>query len=144
MTKNEFTNLIAFCVLMENGEGIKDKAPDYILEKFRRYVGNPDSAWMQGLDSNNRKKLLDYILLWSKHLKFDEDRMATCMGCKRTLPNGLINALVTNEGVEDLCAICALERRNEALGAPKDAPFTGSMAQSMFEKTVEYYKKTNQ
>ncbi len=77
-------------------------------------------------------------------LIFENEKIVPCMGCKRTLPNGLINALVTNEGVEDLCAICGLERRNEALGVPKDTPFTGSMAQDFYDRTVVYYNETNQ
>ncbi len=27
-------NIIAFCVLMQNGNGIKDKSPEYVREKF--------------------------------------------------------------------------------------------------------------
>lgn len=31
-------NIVAFYELMNNGEGIISKSPDYIMEKFERYV----------------------------------------------------------------------------------------------------------
>jgi len=73
-----------------------------------------------------------------------EEKIATCHGCKRTLPNDLINAFVTNDEVMDLCAVCALKERNKVLGVSEDVPFTGTMAKQFYDRTVEHYKKTNQ
>lgn len=64
MSNNEFFNLIAFCILMENNEGILCKSPDYILEKFSRYVGNENDEYKWGLDDINTQKLDDYLLKW--------------------------------------------------------------------------------
>lgn len=144
MTQNEFTNLVAFIVLMQNGPGIMSKSPDYILERFKRYVGQTGSEFMGGLDAGNRKILLRYMVEWEKHMKFDDERLAVCMSCKRTLPNNLVNAMVTNDSVTDLCAVCALKQRNRAMGIDPNIPFTGTLAQDFYERTLEYYKKTNQ
>ena len=35
MTRAEFKHIIAFCVLMQGGQGIRSKHPSYVLEKFR-------------------------------------------------------------------------------------------------------------
>jgi hypothetical protein len=64
MTKNQLINLIAFCILMENREGILGKSPDYIQEKFFRYVNKDDDSYLWGLDSENKKKLREYIECW--------------------------------------------------------------------------------
>jgi len=57
MKREEFINLISFCILMENGGGILDKAPRYVEEKF--------STREPGLlDSFNTAKLEKYKKLW--------------------------------------------------------------------------------
>jgi len=57
MNKSEFINLISFCILMENGEGIIGKAPYYVLEKW--------SSRCPGLlDDYNQDKLKRYLALW--------------------------------------------------------------------------------
>lgn len=60
MDRDEFINLISFCVLMENGEGILGKAPSYVLEKYQ--TANPAL-----LDGFNEHKLLEYIERWGFH-----------------------------------------------------------------------------
>lgn len=68
MEQNEdILNLIAFCILMENGEEIMNKSPDYILEKFDTYCKNKtDNAWMWGLDNQNFQKLKEWAKKWQK------------------------------------------------------------------------------
>jgi len=51
----DLLRLVAFLALMQSGEGLIDKSPDYILEKFSTVAlnrGNPDPAW--ALDATNR------------------------------------------------------------------------------------------
>ena len=55
-------NIVAFCALMENGKGIIDKSPDYILEKFLRYCLSDRPEWQWGLD-NIRSKI---VKKWTK------------------------------------------------------------------------------
>lgn len=57
--------LIKFCVLMENGNGIIDKSPDYVLEKFERCkMENDPDLLLSGLDSINRMKVLNWLMKW--------------------------------------------------------------------------------
>ena len=35
MTRAEFNHIIAFCILMQNGQGLRSKHPSYVLEKFK-------------------------------------------------------------------------------------------------------------
>jgi len=57
-----FLNVLAFIVLMQN---MGTKSPDYIMEKFRRYIlsDRPDE-FQWGLDGPNSRKLVDYIFRW--------------------------------------------------------------------------------
>jgi hypothetical protein len=54
--------LVVFAILMETGDGIADKSPDYILEKFdaATHVPFPDEL----LDSNNKIKLQRWLKTW--------------------------------------------------------------------------------
>jgi len=62
---NKIKNIIAFCILMENNDGILGKSPDYVLEKFKRYIeGNEEDGYEWGLDMNNKLKLTEYINKW--------------------------------------------------------------------------------
>lgn len=76
----------------------------------------------------------------------DDTDIRQCQECKRNLPNNLINAMIVgDETVIDICAICARKIRNKAmLPQYKNKMFTGELAQKFYDKTVEYYKKTNQ
>jgi len=62
--KKDILNLIAFCILMENGKGVVNKSPDYILKKLRRYWAGEENEWMWGLDRNNFKKLKEWARKW--------------------------------------------------------------------------------
>ena len=67
MKKDYLLNIVAFCILMENDKGIIDKSPEYVMEKFRRYIGTEnEGAHEFGLDFNNNKKLVDYKYKWIK------------------------------------------------------------------------------
>jgi len=57
MNRSEFINLISFCILMENGEGIMGKSPHYVLEKW-------SSRCPELLDDYNQDKLKRYVTLW--------------------------------------------------------------------------------
>jgi hypothetical protein len=38
MNTEQLLNLIAFCTLMESRDGIIDKSPDYVMEKYERFL----------------------------------------------------------------------------------------------------------
>lgn len=66
----ELLNLVAFCVLMENKSGIVGKSPDYIMEKYRRYVmSNIVDEWKGGLDAQNERKLQLWLVRWGVNKK---------------------------------------------------------------------------
>ena len=64
-------NLVAFSILMQNGEGVLDKSPSYVLEKFKRYVESGGEDCMSGLDGKNKLKFVTWVLKW-----MDEDTKA--------------------------------------------------------------------
>lgn len=69
MTKEEvirLRNIAAFIALMSNGQGLIDKSPTYILEKFNRYCisTNDEAPW--GLDFNNMNKVKAWEEYWIK------------------------------------------------------------------------------
>ena len=66
MTKTEFSNIIRFCVLMENNAGILDKAPRYVIEKWY----TKDSA---ALDPFNTRKVTSYLDRWKTSIDGLED-----------------------------------------------------------------------
>jgi hypothetical protein len=72
-SKNQLLNIVAFAILMENGEGVKDKSPGYILEKFNKYCLNEKDAYLWGLDAPNRLKLAKWAEEWGEELGGDSD-----------------------------------------------------------------------
>ena len=57
--------LVAFCILMENGQGILAKSPDYIEEKFKACTDNKDSFDARALlDQSNGLKYINYFQIW--------------------------------------------------------------------------------
>jgi len=70
MNQNQFKNLIAFCILMENNEGILEKSPEYVLEKYNKALqyGFTDGVEFWGLDATNLGKLGRYLLKWKESL----------------------------------------------------------------------------
>ena len=77
--------MVCFLVLMQNGEGIKDKAPGYIEEKLKMLHMGEDAFAM--LDIDNMKKVRDYCDFWKvempekcrDYLKDSEDAYAELM-----------------------------------------------------------------
>jgi len=64
---NHLKNLIAFTILMENGNGILDKSPGYVVEKFIRYATSEnEEEYKWGLDVFNRRKLKAYCKKWNQ------------------------------------------------------------------------------
>ena len=58
---------VVFCILMENGNGIVDKAPSYILEKLKFCESPSNEAFLNSvLDSKNESKLKIYEERWLK------------------------------------------------------------------------------
>ena len=57
-------NLVAFLILM--GCNVQGKSPDYILEKFNRYVPARENESYWGLDSENTHKLAEWEEQWLK------------------------------------------------------------------------------
>lgn len=57
---------VVFAILMENGEGILNKAPLYILEKMKAVdMGIPECL----LDSPNMQKFQEYQNRWGSLIK---------------------------------------------------------------------------
>lgn len=52
-------------------EKVLTKSPDYILEKFNRYIGNAkeQDEFMWGLDDHNRKIMDKYFVKWQVQLR---------------------------------------------------------------------------
>lgn len=68
MNDNRFKNVLAFCILMGGG-AVLSKSPDYIMEKFHRYVGpdvdpRKDNSYLWGLDENNTLLFNLYLDAW--------------------------------------------------------------------------------
>jgi hypothetical protein len=66
VSDNQLKNIVSFCILMENDQGIISKSPDYILEKFNRYGFNQTDEFKWGLDDQNKIKLSKWIEKWLK------------------------------------------------------------------------------
>jgi len=62
----QIEQLVAFCVFMENGEGIQSKAPDYIWEKFRFCLDTVEIEYLEGqLDNSNKAKFQQWQNTWN-------------------------------------------------------------------------------
>ena len=60
---------VVFAILMENGRGILNKAPSYILEKMKSVdMGMPELL----LDSPNMQKFQEYQNIWGSLI--DEEK----------------------------------------------------------------------
>lgn len=66
METDRLLNLIAFCVLMQNKDGILGKSPDYVLEKYDRFLdkGFTDLENYWGLDAENIAKVEVWYKKW--------------------------------------------------------------------------------
>jgi hypothetical protein len=57
--------LVAFCVLMEKGQGIISKAPSYLMEKYKSCEMRESRDDLLGLmDLKNASKFRAYIKTW--------------------------------------------------------------------------------
>jgi hypothetical protein len=71
--------------------------------------------------------------------------MRACKLCRRKFPEVLLAPMnLTQDGelrsLNPICPICALQKRNEISGLPKNAPFSGEHAQFMLEEARKYLK----
>lgn len=62
-------NIVAFCALMESGAGIINKDPDYLLEKFNRFLQTDQPTWYWGLDRENRSIIYRYKSRWKRYFE---------------------------------------------------------------------------
>lgn len=70
--------------------------------------------------------------------------MEQCQVCKRNFPDHLIQPLITNKDpIEKICPLCALKEVNKRHGLPKNTPFHGDMAQSLWQEAKDYLEETN-
>lgn len=56
--------LVAFCVLMETGDGILTKSPDYVLEKWELARDINADLLEQLMDPINQAKFKKYLDTW--------------------------------------------------------------------------------
>ena len=65
MTQLELKRLVVFSILMQNGQGIKGKAPNYIDWKYSFLMGCEDERWMRGiLDTVNQAIYDQWVETW--------------------------------------------------------------------------------
>lgn len=67
MSHDQILNIVAFCILMENNEGVVGKSPDYIIEKYNRYArinSQRHEGWAWGLDRGNEAKIKTWQDRW--------------------------------------------------------------------------------
>lgn len=68
--------------------------------------------------------------------------MIRCQKCRKNYPDHLVQPFISSDRPHRrLCAICALETRNEELGLPLGTPFQGEMAAELYEEAVEYNRR---
>jgi hypothetical protein len=81
ITLNQFNNILAFLAIIVPNEQILTCSPDYIIEKFERYIGDVkmihDSGNHKvGMHPNLRKQIIDaYHARWNplaRQLKINE------------------------------------------------------------------------
>ena len=60
----QLLNIIAFCALMQNGEGIQDKSPAYVEEKFKKYAQVDTVAFYWGLDAERQSVVIKWAEKW--------------------------------------------------------------------------------
>lgn len=57
--------LVAFAILMENGEGVLTKSPKYIREKYKLAMTLPLDLLIQLFDQPNSAKYFKYLKKWT-------------------------------------------------------------------------------
>ncbi|MBA7491274.1 hypothetical protein ES702_01819 [subsurface metagenome] len=63
----DLKRLIVFCILMENGEGIMGKSPEYVESKFHSIRTRPYPDHM--LDQDNAMKYERYLKNWLESIE---------------------------------------------------------------------------
>ena len=64
---NQTERLVVFSIFMENGEGIRGKAPHYIMEKWRvAQLKLSDEYIIANLDIQNQAKFREWQRRWRK------------------------------------------------------------------------------
>ncbi|MBT9132833.1 MAG: hypothetical protein DDT33_01363 [Firmicutes bacterium] len=66
MTETKVKQLVTFCILMENHEGVTGKAPSYIIEKYEKCLRCTDQELESLLDTKNRRKYIMWKNLWNR------------------------------------------------------------------------------
>lgn len=65
----QLTRLVVFAILMENGAGISEKAPKYIMEKWGSVESRDSIDSLIGLlDHWNHYKYVNWLATWNKQL----------------------------------------------------------------------------
>jgi len=65
--------VVAFCIIMQNGDGIISKSPSYIKEKWEQYLRKSTFDNMRGiLDSKNQKKFEEWLSNWEEYFEENE------------------------------------------------------------------------
>jgi hypothetical protein len=87
VTKNQFDNILAFVAIMGHSKYVLELSPDYIIDKYERYIGDPklvtDSVdSLSGLHPVLREEIIEqYYRIWggdieSSIIRSDKIRMA--------------------------------------------------------------------
>lgn len=76
-TEVKLLGLVSFCVLMQHGQGIMGKAPDYILEKAE-LIKAPIYLF-DALDEDNRAKVIEWSKTWGKIFGIDFEALVKQM-----------------------------------------------------------------
>jgi hypothetical protein len=72
--KMTLEQLVTFCILMENHEGIVGKAPSYLFEKWEYISMTTSQEWLRGmLDAKNAAKFDEYMKRWKIRKQAEED-----------------------------------------------------------------------
>ena len=66
LDKQKLMALVVFSILMENGQGIVSKAPDYIEEKYRTATSLDIEFLPNMLDTANQARLERWTEIWGK------------------------------------------------------------------------------
>lgn len=75
ITHSQFCNILAFVVVFTNNYDILNQSPDYVIEKFERYIGNPENIlasdeYKTGVHHSLVKELIEpYFEKWKHPLR---------------------------------------------------------------------------
>lgn len=75
ITHNQFCNILAFIVIFANNYDVINQSPDYVIEKYARYIGNPEevkasSEYKKGVHVTLKKALIEpYSKRWNIQLR---------------------------------------------------------------------------